>query len=189
MTRTGKKPSRLATEAELAALVEVHSGVSVRDAADRHGADYGGLCNLISSRFGRVADLRRVPSASDLEILRHEAMNAREFWSRIGVDRPTSPRAEKVDEFRTSPFPPSADDDHHDNPTARLRAFRSGAGPFRYRDLTGALLGDPPVGRSALDRAGDRRPPDWRSPPRAKPVSDVEADAAVRRAWRRRAAA
>ncbi|MEE3101987.1 MAG: hypothetical protein VX463_19715 [Pseudomonadota bacterium] len=184
-----RKASRVATEAELAASLAVHGGASVREAAERHGAEAGGVANLVQSRFGGVADLRRVPNASDLEIVRHEAVNAREFWARIGVERPGAETAKPAETFRTSPFPVTTGREHHDDPAVRLRAFRDGVGPFRHRDLTGAILGDPPVGRSALDRNPVRGGGDWRALPRPKPVSEIEAAATLRRLSRRARAA
>lgn len=84
-----------------------------------------------------------------------------------------------------SPFPVTTGREHHDDQGVRIRAFRDGGGPFRHRDLTGAILGDPPVGRSALDRRPEGHARDWRELPRPAPVSKAEAADMFRRLARR----
>lgn len=160
-------PKALASDAELAAILDVHSGASSARAARKHGVSTIRVDYLIRERVGSTAALRALANATELEVLRHQPIKPGDFWRRVAHVQPEPVAARSEGATQSSPFPPLADF-HHDAPASRVHAYRTGVGPFRHRDLTGAILGDPPLGRSALDRRS--APRRWDDPPKARPA-------------------
>lgn len=137
------RPIRLFSLAEVAASKAVRDGETVSSAAARFKLTTRGLSYLLGDRFGGIAGLRQsAPSDAELDDL---ATRAERSTARASTALPEA----EDDPRQISPFsfPHSV---HREDQLARARDFRRGVGS--HRDLTGALLGDPPVGRSALDR-------------------------------------
>ena len=138
------RPARLLTCDEVSAIKAVRDGAGVVGAAQAFGLTKKVLCYVIGERIGGVAALRRARPADEL-------LDRLTQTAEIGLPETAGEGAAEAAEepCQTSPFTfPLAV--HREDPAVRARDYRRGVSG--YRDLTGALLGDPPVGRSALDR-------------------------------------